>query len=92
MPQACGDWSENLAFTADNQHAAEFRLRGAAQYRRHGRRSARSAGPRRAWARRTPTRRATVMDHYEKGEVTQADKHTADKPTEQSGAVSDVGQ
>ena len=40
-----------------------------------------------------PMRRAapTVMDHYEKGEVTQADKHTADKATEQSGAASDVG-
>ena len=23
----CGDWSEDLAFTADNRHAQEFRLR-----------------------------------------------------------------
>ena len=39
---ACGDWSEDLAFTMDNQTAQEFRLRGAAQYRRPDRRSARS--------------------------------------------------
>jgi pilus assembly protein CpaD len=35
-------------------------------------------------------RRATVMGHYEKGEVTQADKHSVDKATEQSGISSDV--
>jgi type IV pilus biogenesis protein CpaD/CtpE len=37
-------------------------------------------------------RRATVMDHYEKGEVSQADKHTVDKATEQSAGASTVGQ
>lgn len=35
-------------------------------------------------------RRSTVMGHYEKGEITQADKHTVDKSTEQSGISSDV--
>ena len=35
-------------------------------------------------------RRNTVMGHYEKGEVTQADKHTADKPVEQSGQSSEI--
>jgi hypothetical protein len=36
------------------------------------------------------TRRATVAGHYEKGEVTQADKHTVDKATEQSGISSSI--
>lgn len=36
------------------------------------------------------TRRNTVMGHYEKGEITQADKHTADKSVEQSGAASSI--
>lgn len=36
------------------------------------------------------TRRATVMGNYEKGVVTQADKHTADKPIEQSTPGSSV--
>jgi pilus assembly protein CpaD len=35
-------------------------------------------------------RRATVMGHYDKGEVTQADKHSVDKPVEQSGMSSQV--
>jgi pilus assembly protein CpaD len=35
-------------------------------------------------------RRATVIGHYDKGEVTQADKHTADKPVEQSGMSSTI--
>jgi type IV pilus biogenesis protein CpaD/CtpE len=37
-------------------------------------------------------RRATVMDHYEKGEVTQATKRTSDLPVEQSAGASDVGK
>jgi pilus assembly protein CpaD len=37
-------------------------------------------------------RRAAVMDHYEKGEITQADKRTNDKATEQSAGASTVGQ
>jgi hypothetical protein len=36
------------------------------------------------------TRRNTVMGHYEKGEVTQADKHSADKGVEQSGVSSSI--
>jgi type IV pilus biogenesis protein CpaD/CtpE len=35
-------------------------------------------------------RRAAVMDHYEKGEVTQADKHTFDKAVEQSAGASNI--
>jgi type IV pilus biogenesis protein CpaD/CtpE len=37
-------------------------------------------------------RRATVIDHYRKGEVTQAAKHTADSGTEQSAGASTVAQ
>ena len=38
------------------------------------------------------TRRAVVMDHYQKCEVTQADKHTVDKSTEQSAGASTLGR
>ena len=80
-PAATGPkiWS----FTADNLHAAEFRLLGAAQ-------SSPPWSPIRAicwararWIRRDAARRATVMDNYEKGEVTQADKRT---PTRRSSS------
>jgi hypothetical protein len=32
------------------------------------------------------------MDHYEKGEITQAEKRSGDKATEQSAGASTVGQ
>jgi len=35
-------------------------------------------------------RRATVLGKYDKGEVTQADKHTGDKGVEQSGMSSEI--
>jgi pilus assembly protein CpaD len=35
-------------------------------------------------------RRATVLGKYDKGEVTQADKHTVDKGSEQSGMSSNI--
>jgi pilus assembly protein CpaD len=35
-------------------------------------------------------RRATVMGHYDKGEITQADKRTVDKTVEQSGMSSEI--
>ena len=81
--QACGDWSENLAFTADN-HAARISAARCST-------TSPPWWPIRAtcWARGAmgpvdTNRRATVMDHYEKGEVTQADKHTQ---TSRFGAV-----
>jgi type IV pilus biogenesis protein CpaD/CtpE len=37
-------------------------------------------------------RRAIVMDHYEKGEVTQADKHIPGKMQEQGADTATVGQ
>ena len=71
----CGDWSKDLAETASNQSRAEFRLRRAAQHRRHGRRPARSGDSR--GRRRPATRRGatTVLGNYEKGKVTSADKN-----------------
>ena len=51
----CGDWSNNLGVHRGQHAAAEFRLRDPAQYRRHGRRSARSRGARHDRVRPTPS-------------------------------------
>lgn len=89
---SCGnDWSENLAFTADNLTPKNFGC--SVQHNI----AAMVADPRDllgpgAQGPVDTTRRAVVMDHYEKGEVTQADKHTVDKATEQSAGASTVGQ
>jgi type IV pilus biogenesis protein CpaD/CtpE len=37
-------------------------------------------------------RRKTVVGHYEKGEITSADKRKADLPNEQSGTSSQVSK
>jgi pilus assembly protein CpaD len=89
--QACGDWSENEAFVVENHTTANF---GCAVQQNL---AAMVADPRDLLGpgRMGPVdaaRRASVMDHYEKGEVTQADKHSADKATEQSAEASTVGQ
>ena len=63
----------------------QFRLRGPAQHGRDGRRSARFGRAAADGCGGCGTRRATVCGHYEKGEVTQADKRTSDKSAEQSG-------
>jgi pilus assembly protein CpaD len=83
------DWSKNWADTADNQPPPSF---GCAVQNNI---AAMVADPRdlvqpRAMDASDATRRNTVMGHYEKGEITQADKHTADKGVEQSGASSSV--
>lgn len=87
--EACGDWSTNWADTADNQPTPNFGC--ATQHNL----AAMIADPRdlvepRAMEASDATRRATVLGHYEKGEITQADKRTADKPIEQSGTSSSV--
>jgi pilus assembly protein CpaD len=89
--QACGDWSENESFTIDNQTPRNF---GCSVQQNI---AAMVADPRDLLGpgRMGPVdtnRRANVMDHYQKGEVTQADKHTADKSTEQSAEASSVGR
>ncbi len=89
--ETCGkDWSENLAFTADNLTPKNFGC--SVQHNV----AAMVADPRDLLGPRgmTPvdtTRRATVLDHYEKGEVTQAEKRTVDKAVEQSSPGVDGG-
>lgn len=83
---ACGDWSENLAFTADNQTPENFGC--AVQHNI----AAMIADPRdlvspRPFETADGKRAATVIDNYEQGKPTAAQK-TAD----QSGAVSDVNK
>ena len=89
--QACGDWSENEAFTLDNRTSKNF---GCSVQQNI---AAMVADPRDLLGPGglgpvDTERRAAVMDHYQKGEITQADKHTSDKATEQSAGASTVGQ
>ena len=72
--QACGDWSENESFTMDNRTPKNF---GCSVQQNI---AAMVADPRDllgpgAMGPVDTARRAGVMDHYEKGEVTQAVKH-----------------
>ena len=88
---ACGDWSENESFTLDNSTPKRF---GCSVQQNI---AAMVADPRDLLGpgRMGPVdtnRRATVMDHYQKGEVTQAAKHSADSGSEQSANTSTVGQ
>ena len=87
----CGspDWSTNWGDSADNSSPPTF---GCATQNNL---AAMVADPRDLIQPRTmddadATRRNTMMGHYEKGEVTQADKHTADKAYEQSGTSSEI--
>jgi pilus assembly protein CpaD len=86
----CDDpWSKDWSDTSDNQPTANF---GCSVQRNI---AAMVADPRDLVQPRTmdasdAARRNTVMGHYEKGEVTQADKHTSDKGVEQSGESSSI--
>jgi pilus assembly protein CpaD len=88
--EVCGrDWSENLAYTLDNHTPANFGC--SVQHNI----AAMVANPRDllgpgAMGPVDAARRATVIDAYEKGQVTQADKHTFDKATEQSAGASSI--
>jgi len=82
----CGDWSDNAADTADNRPTKNF---GCANQKNV---AAQIADPRDLVEMRPSdpadaTRRAVVLDNYEKGKVTAADKSDA-----QSGAVSEIGK
>ena len=86
---ACGDWSENEAFTLDNRTPKRF---GCSVQQNI---AAMVADPRDllgpgAMGPVDTGRRAAVMDHYQKGEITQADKHTFDRATEQSAGASSI--
>jgi pilus assembly protein CpaD len=89
--EACGDWSEDEAFTMENHTSRNF---GCAVQQNI---AAMVADPRDllgpgAMGPVDTNRRTTVMDHYQKGEVTQAVKHTADAASEQSADASTVGK
>ncbi|HMH64376.1 MAG TPA: CpaD family pilus assembly protein [Rhizomicrobium sp.] len=89
--KACGDWSDNESYTLDNRTPSNF---GCSVQQNV---AAMVADPRDllgpgGMGPVDAVRRATMMDHYEKGEITQADKHTTDKGTEQSAEASSVGQ
>jgi pilus assembly protein CpaD len=84
--QACGDWSENEAFTLDNRTSKNF---GCSIQQNI---AAMVADPRDllgpgAMGPVDTTRRAAVMDHYQKGEIT-----SAAKSPEQSSDVSSLGK
>jgi pilus assembly protein CpaD len=86
----CGDWSENLSATGDNQPMPNF---GCAVQNNI---AAMVADPRDLVQPRTmgdadATRRRTMLGHYEKGEVHTADKRKDDLKNEQSGTSSNVG-
>ena len=88
--QACGDWSEDEAYTIENHTSANF---GCSVQQNI---AAMVADPRDllgpgAMGPVSTNRRAVVMDHYEKGEVTQAVKHSSDSGSEQSAEASTVG-
>jgi len=84
--KACGDWSEDESFTIENHTPANF---GCAVQQNI---AAMVADPRDllgpgAMGPVDTNRRATVMEHYSKGEVTQAAK-----ASDQSAEVSNVGR
>jgi pilus assembly protein CpaD len=83
---ACGDWSENLAFTLDNATPKNF---GCSVQQNI---AAMVADPRdlvqpRAFEPADANRAATVIGNYEQGKVT-----SADKSGDQSAAISDVSK
>lgn len=86
----CGDWSQNAGDTASNLTMPNF---GCSTQHNI---AAQVADPRdlivpRGMGPADTSRRQTVMNKYQKGEMTQADKNKVDKVNEQSGADSDVG-
>jgi pilus assembly protein CpaD len=85
----CGDWSENLAYSADNLTPKNF---GCAVQQNI---AAQVSDPRdllgpRPMEAASAVRRATVVGNYEQGKITQADKNKSDKQNEQSGTSSNV--
>ncbi len=89
--EACGDWSEDKSFTMANRTPKNF---GCAVQQNI---AAMVADPRDllgpgAMGPVDTSRRAIVMDHYQKGEITQATKHITGAGSEQSADASNVGQ
>lgn len=87
---SCGDWSEDLAFTMENQTPKNF---GCAVQRNIAAQVADPRdllGPREAGTVDT-ARSQTVIDLYEQGKPTAAIKRTPDLPGEQSAPGSGIG-
>jgi len=87
---SCGDWSEDLAFTAENQTSQNF---GCAVQRNIAAMVADPRdllGPREAGSLDT-ARRQTVIDLYEQGKPSAAIKRTPDMASEQSAPGSGIG-
>jgi pilus assembly protein CpaD len=87
----CGDWSEDLAESGDNSPPPNF---GCAVQTNI---AAMVADPRdliqpREMGESDAARRKTVVGHYEKGEITSAEKRKTDLPNEQSGGSSQVNK
>jgi pilus assembly protein CpaD len=88
--ERCGDWSENLAYSADNQTPRNF---GCAVQQNI---AAMVADPRDLLGPRPmddgdTARRMTVMGNYEQGKITSAEKRKGDLGNEQSSSVTSVG-
>ena len=83
--ESCGDWSENIAFTADNLTPKNFgcSVQHNIAAMVSNPRDLLGPGP---MGPVDTNRRAIVMDHYEKGEITQANKDT-----DQKSVVSSIG-
>jgi pilus assembly protein CpaD len=87
---SCGDWSEDLGFTLENQTPKNF---GCAVQHNIAAMVADPRdllGPREAGSVDT-ARRQTVIDLYEKGQPSSAIKHTTDMGSEQSAPGSGIG-
>ena len=87
----CGDWSKSLGDTSANEVGPNFGC--AVQHNI----AAMVSDPRDLVSPRgednvDAVRRATVLGHYEKGEITASDKNKADKGNEQSGTSSQVNK
>ena len=86
----CGDWSENLAYSADNQTPRNF---GCAVQQNI---AAMVADPRdllgpRAMDDGDTNRRMTAIGNYEQGKVTSSDKRKGDLGNEQSASMTSLG-
>jgi len=86
----CGDWSDDLSLTLMNNTPKNF---GCAVQQNI---AAMVSDPRdlvspRGLDASDAGRRVTVINNYEQGKVTQAEKHTADATVEQSSGASKVG-
>jgi pilus assembly protein CpaD len=87
---SCGDWSENLAFTAENQTPKNFGCSVQHNIAAMVADPRDLLGPREAGAD-DATRRQTYMDLYEKGQPSAAVKHIPDYTVEQSAPGSGIG-